>query len=163
MKNKTLMVAAATILAVGTLGVIGALGITQAYAQESENGESPLIIQNLAKAFGVSEDEVETVFEETREQKKDEHLDSLVENGTLTQEQRDALEAKQEEMHSQREEIMNSSMTAEERREAMKTLQDNMESWAEEQGIDLSEFRPERGSGGRGIHREMGEYERGIF
>ena len=152
MKNKSLMIAAATTMAVATLGVVGAVGVSQVYAQDATDGTAPLIIQNLAKTFGVSEDEVKTVFDNTRDQRQDEHLDELVADGTLTQEQRDALEAKQEEMQTKREEIFNSSMTAEERRTAMQDLHDEMQTWAEDQGIDLPEMGP-RG----GIRGGMGE------
>lgn len=141
------MIAAATTIAATTLGVVGAFGISHAYAQDAKDGTAPLIVQNLAKAFGVSEDEVQTIFENTREQRKDEHLDALVEDGTLTQEQRDTLEAKQEEMQTKRKEIMDQSMTAKERHEALQDLHDEFETWAEEQGIDLSEIGP--GFGGK--------------
>jgi molecular chaperone DnaK (HSP70) len=156
MKNKTLMAAAATTLAVGTLGVVGALGITQAYAQEVEDGEAPLIIQNLADAFGVSEDAVKEVFEATREERQDNRLDELVEDGTLTQEQRDALEAKQDEHRDQMKEIKDSDMTDEEKKEAIESLRDEMETWMEEQGIDIDDIRPERSEGGKGMRGGMG-------
>jgi len=130
------------IAAAVTTGVVlvggGVLGVGAVAAQsEGDTNEYPLIIQNIAEAFGVGEEEVKTVFDDTREEKADARLDELVEEGELTQEQRDLLEAKHDEIHSQMEEIKDSDMTDEEKREAMKALHEEMRDWAEENGIEL--------------------------
>lgn len=152
MKKSTLMAISATTLGVTTLAVVGLLGFSQVSAEEiaSNTTRGPqLLIENLASKFGVSEDEVKEVFEATKEAHRDQKLDSLVEDGTLTQEQRDSLEAKIEEMKERKQEIMNTSMTAEERRTAMEELRSEMKEWAEENGIEL----PEKGRRDYGMRK----------
>jgi hypothetical protein len=115
------------------------------------------LIAALSQRFGLDQTELTTFFAEQKEARADARLDGLVEDGTLTQAQRDAVEAKQDEQQAKREEIADASLTASERREALETLREEMRTWLEEQGIDLPFAANGRhGSGpGRGERMEM--------
>jgi hypothetical protein len=154
--NKQLLAAVAvTTVATGT-----ALGISGASAHSGGNEEERAArVSELAERFNLDESEVESYFEEKRteheaerEQKRDEHLAGLVEDGTLTQEQADALKAKMEELHEARDALKDQDLTREEMREQMEANREELQSWAEEQGIDLDAIRPEKGEGRRGHH-----------
>lgn len=138
---------------VGIVGTGSLIGISQVQAAESLD-DYPPIVQKIAETFNLDPDEVENVFDQDREDRRDEHLDAMVEEGTLTQEQRDLLEAKQEEMREAREEIRIKDLTQEERREAMQETHEQMEDWAEENGIDIPFLGPR---GGMGMHEGYGE------
>ena len=93
------------------------------------------------------------VFEEVREERKDARLDRLVEDGTLTEEQRSLLEAKMDEVHEEIEALKSEELTTEERRAEMRSIRDEMRAWAEENGITLPELH--RGRFGKGHGRGM--------
>lgn len=105
------------------------------------------IIERFAQAFGKTNEEVSAVFDtlhqehmtEMQEQLA-ERLTSLVEAGTITEEQKTLLIEKHAQMQEQREAEKETlgSMTWEERRREGDEHRDEMEAWAEENGIDLS-------------------------
>jgi hypothetical protein len=133
MKIKYLLIPAAAI------GIISAGTLIGANAAQAEDmaDEPPPIVQRIAEAFGLDQNEVAAVFEEERQERHQEHLDNLVEDGVITEEQRTLLEEKQEEMRAEREAIRDADLTSEERHDAMEELRNEMETWAEENGIDL--------------------------
>lgn len=115
----------------------------------SAQGDNQTLVERLADRFSVSESEVQEVFDEFREEKQtehkaehDEHLTSLVEDGTLSEEQRQELEAFHQERKALREELRTQNLSREEMREAMEGLRDEVEAWAESKGIELENLRP---------------------
>ncbi len=137
-------------LLLGTIAITG-VGVSSASADETENPRTS-IIQRIAEKFNLNEDEVKTVFEEHKaerqeemKQKHEEHLNKLVSEGKLTEDQKNALIAKREEMREKygkgTDEWKNK--TPEEKREMMEQHREEMEKWAEENGIDLKDLRPE--------------------
>lgn len=167
----------AATLVLGTLAIAGTIGAGSAFADES-NKES--LTQKIAARFSLSEDEVNSFFEEekaTRQaesaQKQEDKLTQLVTDGKITEDQKALLISKQEEMRTSmeenkgnqkadREEMKN--MTKEEReadRESKKAEMEasraEMESWLETNGID-KELLPTLGMGGghKGGHRGQG-------
>jgi SMC interacting uncharacterized protein involved in chromosome segregation len=82
---------------------------------------------------------------EQRQEQRTERLQTLVDSGTLSEDQRAALEAKHEEMHALRDELKTQDLSREEMRERMHEKRDEFKNWAEEQGINLDELRPEGG------------------
>lgn len=152
--HKTLGIVAVSVLVFGAVGMVG---LTQVSAQ-SESDTYPPIIQNLAEKFGLKETEVHEVFEANREQRHDDRMSALIEDGTLTQEQADLLDAKHEELREKRQELWGQSQTMEERHEAMQAFRDEMQTWAEENDIPFDEIRgQERGQSriggfGMGMH-----------
>lgn len=106
--------------------------VSNAFAQESSR------VQEFSERFNLDQSEVEQYFEEKRAEKqqmkqerKSQKLDALVENGTLTQEQREALEAKLIEHH-----------------EEVRALHEELKTWAEENGIDLIAIKGHKGGHG---------------
>lgn len=153
-KKQMLALGAVSVISTGIIGAGGLLGITKVAAQDS-TGDYPLIIQNLVDRFGLNADDVETVFEETRDQRQSEYLNQYVEDGTITEDQKTQILAKHEEHRAAMDEINDQSLTVEERRAALQALHDEMESWAEENGIPTEVLRPGRGGmGGFGEGRE---------
>jgi hypothetical protein len=105
---------------------LGAYGVSQVYAGESSDQYLP-IVQRLSEKLGVSEEKVEASFDEMRAEKQvqmqarfEERLDQMIEDGDLTQEQKQAILDKHQELQT-------------------KYLQEREELkvWAEENGIDL--------------------------
>ncbi len=144
--NKYLIVPAIALAVTAT----GAYGLSKVDAAETNN--LPPFVQGLAQRFGLNQDEVQNYMNEqmeTRhaemEQRHEEHLDRLVDDGVITPDQKDMLEAKHEEMETAREEYR--SLPPMERRDAMHELRDEMHQWAQDNGINL----PHDGTG-KGMH-----------
>jgi hypothetical protein len=73
------------------------------------NGEYPPIVQNLAEKFNLNEDEVKSFFDEQRQEReqqmlqhKEERLSQAVADGVITEEQKQALQEKWQEMGQER-------------------------------------------------------------
>ena len=134
-------------LALAILGLV-AYGATRAYADNQWGGHTT-IIEKLVERFGLNEEDVKAVFDETRKEHQvemqsrlEERLNKAVASGDLTESQKQAIIAKHEEMKVNREANHESfqGMTREERKEAMEVKKAEMESWAEENSIDLKDF-----------------------
>lgn len=139
MTNKTL-IAAAVLTAVAGLTT---LSVTKVAAQ-SENGLN--LGQHLAQALGKSEDEVNQAlhfFHELRHQEREavieQRLDEAVAAGTITQEQKQLLIEKHQEMTQDRELFlgMQDRESRQEHRQEMQQHHEEMQAWAEENDIDL--------------------------
>jgi flagellar biosynthesis GTPase FlhF len=138
-------------LAIGTLMAVGVLSIGQVRAEEVQ--PQP-IWQRIAERFGLNKDEVQTVFEESRGQRgeqaqvrQEERLNQAVSEGVLSEDQKQALQTKHEEMRQERE--VN--------REAHKT---EMDQWFSDNGIDHQAMMEHIGGpgprqgGGRGFRNK---------
>lgn len=130
------------------------------------NDQHDALIQKLASAFGKSETEVQTVFDQfrteqqaSREAEFAANLEQAVVEGKLTAGQKELILAKHEELQQQHEEDFanKETMTREEWQAKHQTERDELESWATSNGIDLSYLMPERGpmGEGRGMGRGM--------
>lgn len=135
--NNKLIIGAGSAIAV----VIVAFAASSAVLADSENGRSSLA-ERIATRFNLNQDEVQGVFEEHRQERKQAHLDAAVEEGLLTQEQRQALEQKHLELADRKAELKD--LSPEERRAASQEIRQEMDAWAEENGIDLQELRPDK-------------------
>ncbi len=147
-KTKKFLVGGVAVLA---LSVFAGVGVNQIYAQEHVD-EYPLIIQNLAEKFGKSEKEIQEVFESTREQRMEERLDKLVEDGVITVEEKEKVKTKQEAVRLELESVRESDMSVEDRHESMQAIREEVQEWAETEGIDLRAVMGGLGGrkGGRG-------------
>lgn len=158
---------AVSTVGIGAAVVVGSLMATSLVGAHPFSDESrEERVAELAERFNLNEDEVRTYFEEKREEHRAEmeekhaqRLAELVEDGTLTQEQADALSAKHEEMRQGMEELRESDASREEIHEEMESLREELEAWAEEQGIDLDSIRAEGKHGHRGGHHRGGSDE----
>lgn len=111
-----------------SLLAVGMIGSRVAFAEEA--GYSLPIVQKIAEAFGLNEDEVQAVFDAARDERRErqqinreERLTQAVTDGVITEEQKQALENKWQEMASERE-----AERAQQR--------EKMRAWFESQGID---------------------------
>jgi hypothetical protein len=82
---------------------------------------------------------------EQRQEKRTERLNTLVAEGTLSEEQRSALEAKHEEMHALRDQLRSQDLTHEQMHEQMEQAREEFKAWATEQGIDMQALHTEGG------------------
>ena len=124
-----------------TIGIASLAGVgvsAQSTSQES-------LINRLAEAFNVSQEEVQTVFDEEKTarqaelaEERSEDLQTLVDDGTITAEQKTAIEAKQSELQTQRE-----------------SQKEELEAWAEENDIDAKYLM-----GGANDHGKRGGFRR---
>lgn len=142
MKKKVLL----SILAAGT--VIAAATMSVNSVRADDETYRPLV-QRIAEKFNLDESEVEAVFVAVRDERMQEmhdrhqeRLQDAVNDGVITEDQMNAILAKEEELHQER--IENRG----ENREAM-------EAWFTENGIDHDALRTylgnEMGPKGRGM------------
>jgi len=117
-----------------SIAIVGLLGAGIILAQTS-------LGEKMANRFGLDPDEVHGVIMEHRQEMMENRLVNAVENGKITEEQKQLILDKKEEMRDEFEDIKD--LEPEERREAMQELREEMREWAEE-----NEF-PFRGFGKR--------------
>jgi len=140
-------------LALTLLGLVS-YGTAKAYAQGGPNNHST-IIEKLVDRFGLNKEEVETVFEEVRQERQqqgqarfEERLSQAVEEGKITEEQKQAVIDKKAEMQADCQQLKD--LSPEERKETMENHHQEMKTWVEEQGIDLTTLPLFLGRGPRG-------------
>lgn len=129
-----------------SLLAVGMIGSRVAYAEEA--GYSLPIVEKISETFGLNEDEVQAVFDAARDERKErrqmgreERLAQAVADGVITDEQRQALENKRQEMFDERE-----AERAQHREE--------MQEWLTNQGINEETLR-QYGGMGPGGHDKM--------
>ncbi|MFC1710164.1 hypothetical protein ACFL0F_00695 [Patescibacteria group bacterium] len=148
-------------LAVALLATLGAVGVNSVSADDATT--FPPAIQALVDRFNLNEDEVGDVLDEVRTQRHEERhaymgerLDGLVSEGKLTQEQKDKLLSRMEEMRENHEGWQYEDK--EERMEAARQRKEEMQSWAEAEGIDLEEVSLRSGEGFKGGFGHEGKH-----
>ena len=144
MNKKILMpVIAFAIISMSTFGA------SAAYAQTTDSSPFQSLIQKIVEKFGLKQADVEAVFEEHRNQMQQEmqqrmetRLSEAVTNGTITEEQKQLILKKHEEIQAEHEKNKESwqNMTQEERKAEHEKRQAEMKAWAGENGIDLDLF-----------------------
>ena len=117
-------------------------------------------ISTYAEENNVSESEAQTFFEEKkaerqaeRSEKRAERIAGLVEAGTLTQTQADELTALKDGFKAEAETLKESGAEREDIKAAMEENRAEVEAWADAQGINLDDIKPERGEGDHKGHR----------
>lgn len=128
------------------LALVGLITFGTNRVLADENQESyPPIIQKLVERFGLNEAEVKAVFDKEQEEQQkqrqnryQEKLSQLVQNGNLSEEQKQLILKKHEELQAEWQ--TNASrlhgLTPEEKRTAMEQKRTELENWAKENGID---------------------------
>lgn len=121
---------------------VGSLGVFPVGAQDSVS--YPPIVQKLADRFGLNVEDVEEVFEEERAehhaqmlQNFEDRLSEAVTEGKITEEQKQTVLDKHEEMLARMEELRSQDLDPEEMHEKMKAYHEELRAWAEEQNIDI--------------------------
>lgn len=137
-----------SVIMTGLLAV-GAIGILPAYADDTP--AYPPVVQKLADRFGLDVDDVQEVFDEERAehhaqmlQSFEEILSQEVEDGKITEEQKQLILDKHEEMQAKMEEFKD--LSPEERREKMDAWHDELRTWAQENNIEMPFFKMRFGS-----------------
>lgn len=130
-----------SVIMTGLLAV-GSLGVLPAGAQETTS--YPPIIQRLAERFNLNQDEVAEVFEEERAehhalmlQSFEDRLSGAVGDGKISEEQKQAILDKHEEMQAKMEELRSQNLTREQMHEQMRAYHQELRAWADEEGIEM--------------------------
>ncbi|OGG13075.1 hypothetical protein A2773_01175 [Candidatus Gottesmanbacteria bacterium RIFCSPHIGHO2_01_FULL_39_10] len=141
-----------TILGVAALGTFD----KQVWAKTTNSPMTSLITE-ISQKFGLNQADVQSVFDEHRNQMHErmqvellERLSELVNEGKITETQKQLLLDKHKEMVVQRESDRQNwqTKTAEERKALMQTKHQELVNWAEVNGIDLKylfHFGPHHG------------------
>lgn len=149
-------------------GVALATNVPSVSAHMGDDSHTTLM-QKLVSRFNLNQSEVEAVFQEVRTERQTEmqaafeaRLTQAVETGRLTEEQKQLVLAKHQEMQEkhQAEQDEWASLTQEGREAKREQRQAELKTWAEENGIDLSWLMPQMGMRG-GHERGMGGMMRG--
>jgi len=140
--NKKILVPTIALAVLTMVGVVGAKTI-----KADENNTYPPIVQRLAEKFNLNQDEVKNVFDEERQFRQQDRLNSLedglnkaVSDGVITSEQKQAFL----DMHN------NMQQERGQNREEMQT-------WFKDNGIDLDKLSSYIGFMGGGFGRGFGE------
>ncbi|HSX18305.1 MAG TPA: hypothetical protein VLE51_03050 [Candidatus Saccharimonadales bacterium] len=134
MKITKKAVLAAVLGVVGT-GVVTATALA---ATSSTDTKYPSIVQKIADKFHLNPADVQSVFDQNRQDIQAQHqqklkstLDQVVKDGKITQDQADKLLAKLNSLHDQ---FKNDNR--EERMQNRQQLHDELEQWAKDNGIN---------------------------
>ena len=150
MNNKIIMYG--TLL---TIVVISTVSMSQVYAQDVS--QTRPLMQRVMTRFNLNEEEVQEVIaqhrnemQSERQQEIEEKLTNLVNDGKITEEQKNAFLVKHEEMQKNRDK--NVGLTREERWAQNAEHTNEMHEWMEENGIELEQgfMRGERSHMQRG-------------
>lgn len=138
--------------------LLGAYGLSAIAAETQTDYNFPPVIQKLIEKFNLDPAKVDEVLQQDRKEKEakreamvEERLEQAVEQGKITEKQKEAIIAKKSEIQEKLEALRD--LSAEERCEAMKQLREETATWAEENGIDqrLLMFGGRRGPGHGGF------------
>ena len=151
MNSKKIIIPAVVL---GSLVLTSAVWVTNASADYE--GNYPPMIQKLVEHFGLNTDEVDQILEEAHQERHEqmqaqfeERLNQAISNGQITEEQKQLILDKHEEMYQNKQDFMN--LSPEEKRTKMQEHKEEMQAWAEENGIDMSQFMPFGKGEGKGF------------
>ncbi|MEI7578544.1 MAG: hypothetical protein WCJ58_00735 [bacterium] len=164
MNKKTLFITVGALGVIGLSSIAGAFGL-HAVAATVNNGDYPAIIKNLAAKFNAQPADVAQVFTETRNQNRFDHLNQLVTDGVITEAQKTALIAKEDEIQAKITEINNKSLTEAERRTEIQKVMTDFQTWKTENKIAIGGgmMGGERGGKGGMGGEMMGEKGFGMW
>ena len=124
-----------SLAALGTVAIIGVSGASAAASNPKQN-----LIDAIASRFNLNKSDVQQVFDEQHDKMQAEHqqtmkdrLQSAVDQGKITADQRDKIIAKLDELKKTRDSLKDK--TPEDRRTAMKTQFDQLKKWASDNNI----------------------------
>lgn len=139
---------------------LGVFGAGASYAQSNTNTPSNLV-QMIAEKFNLNQADVQTVFDDHRNQMRQMHqanledrLNTLVSDGKLTEDQKNKLIEKMAEHQNDREEHQNLSF--EERQAERKEHREEFQTWLKDNGIDENILNFGMGRGGPMGHEGKG-------
>ena len=120
-------------------------GSKNAQEEQKTPGSFPNIIQKLIDRFNLNPDEVSQVLQETREEQHQQaqanfenNLNEAVQSGKITEDQKNLILTKHEQMRTAKENWEN--LSPEERKEQGIDMKEDLKTWAEENGIDMKDL-----------------------
>ncbi len=131
-----------------TLTGAAVYGSDPALAQ-AHNFRDDSLVKKLSQRFGVGEDEVEQVIEEFRQERREEHqqwlyagLTQAEVGGEITEEQRDLILKKYEEIRQTWQEQLQAGeeISPEDKKAASLEKKQELAQWAEENGVEVKYF-----------------------
>lgn len=149
MEKKSIRVSIIMILSFFIVSIIGMSCTYKLNASgEKDSGEDyPVIVEHLAKKLDIDPEKVLEAFKDINQERKEKfkedfekRLDKAVEEGVITEEQREAIIAKREEIAEEMQEI--EGMSQDEKREAIKDMVSELKEWAEDNDIDYKDLLP---------------------
>jgi hypothetical protein len=147
MKRRSVKLAVSLISGLTLMIMLGAGFTGTLNADPLEDGEYPPLAEKFAQRFDLDLDEVMDFMQELREEKRagmevkfEEKLDELVEDGDITDEQKQVILDKKEEMEAFRESL--GDMTVSDARKALGEMKEELRDWAEENDIELKYLFP---------------------
>lgn len=152
-----------SVLFLGAFIFAGAYGIKSVFAFYGNGSDfHNQMAQKFSQRFNLDQKEVESFLNENFQERQKERqtyqenrLGQLVLDGKITQEQKEVILKKMEEMKKESETIANLSW--EEQKIAREKHQAEMESWAKKNGIGLDQIMPMFGGFGRGMGRHLNQ------
>ena len=160
--NKKLLTVAGLLATVGVAGVLGLSSVSAEETTDSKSDPMSSLVDKIASKFNLKEEEVQAVFDEHKDEmqakhksKIEERLNTAVSEGKLTQDQKNKILAKLEELKNDRpdkSELENKS--PEEIKALMEQKRSELEAWAEQNDIPKEHLRFV-GHGGPGFHIRM--------
>ena len=148
MTKRTLFTIAAVSILSGSVVVV-----TNAFAQTPTSGQStvPSLAQEIATKFHLNLSDVQSVFKQhrqevisQRESNYESYLQNLVNSGKITEEQKQLILNKQQQLESQmqsnKQKLKN--MTPAERKIQFQATMQNLKTWAKQNNINLQYLRP---------------------
>lgn len=145
------------------LGAVAVLGLSsflfvQTVSAEENLDDYPPMIQRMAEAFGLNPDEVQLELQDLREEKHDDRMATLIEDGELTEEQVAAIEENHDAMRAELEAIKaDEDLSFEEQRDAMRDVHIEYREEAQDLGLPCGDFEGMKGDGtGEGFGMKMG-------
>jgi hypothetical protein len=154
-KNTIIAMSVTALTVLGLIGTVGYYGISNVFASDSGNHGSQLI-QNIASTFGLDESAVKAVFDSTRTQERDLMLTQAVTEGTISEEQKNLIIAKEKETQTAINAIESQNLTDSEKQTQIKAVRDAERAWMTENNIpDGVMVGGGHGRGGMNGGREM--------
>jgi len=139
-------------LGVGAAVVAGSMLAVTAASAHSSTAQQTQRVSELSERFNLDETEVQAYFDEKKTEKQAEKAEAraervaeLVTAGTLTQEQADELATFKDGFKAEITALKESGAERDEIKTAMEANRAEVKAWAEAQGIDLNDIKPEKG------------------
>lgn len=159
--KRTLIVSTVALAIIGMAVVASSDAL--AHGGSYMNGYSS-IVEKLVQKFGLNQTEVEAVFDEARKEHQDQmkanfeqRLSQAVNNGEISEAQKQAILEKHEELIKKHEENWQNkqNLTKEQMMELKSKEREELKSWVEQNGIDLKYFWGFGKMGLRGWHKGL--------
>lgn len=158
-KVKKSLVAAAAIASIGSVGAIGLQAVHAASDTSTSTDPMSSLVDKLVSKFHLNKADVQKVFDDSHSEMEAKHeanqsarLQKLVDEGTITAEQKTKIEAKLKELKTAREANKDSmqNLSKTERKAKMDAERTALETWAKDNGINLTKLQGVFRGGGYG-------------